>query len=314
MKKRISLLLAGILTMVSLCACAAPAASAPAEQPAAQTEASSQQEAPAAASDTGSGIPATAGGRLGKIRDAGKLTVATEPYFPPQEFIDPSKEGQEQYVGADMELAKLIAERMGVELEIVPLEFGPVISSVAEGKYDLAISALAYTPARAEALEISIGYHFTDESNGYGLLIRSEDADKIKGPEDMADKVIVTQSGSLQESLVNDQIPAYKEFKRVSSMAPDAFLAVQEGKADAAAVAVENAQLYIDANENCGLQIVEGFRFVMDEKYGGTRIGATKGETELIEFVNGVLEEINESGEYEVWYDEAAEYASSLGL
>ncbi|MBQ6355528.1 MAG: amino acid ABC transporter substrate-binding protein [Solobacterium sp.] len=252
--------------------------------------------------------------RLEEIKARGVLTVATEPYFVPNEFIDPTKTGAEQYVGSDMELAKLIAERMGVELEIVPLEFTQVLASVAEGKYDLAISALAYTPTRAEAMELSIGYNMRDDNPGYGLLIREENKDDITGPEDIKDFILITQSGSIQEELCNQQVPAYKEFKRVSSMT-DAFLSVQEGKADAAAVAITNAQLYIDSNPGCGMMIVENFKFDFDnEKYGGTRIGAPKGETELIEAVNEVLREVNENGQYKAWYDEYAEYAKSLGI
>ncbi len=305
-KKATALVLTGIMAL-TMAACAQSAPAAP-ETPAAS------EEAPSEPIDTTKGIPADATGRLGEIRDAGVLRVTTEPYFPPEEFIDPNKTGQDQYVGADMEFAKLIAERMGVELEIVPLEFGPVIASVAEGKYDLAISALAYTPERAEALEMSDGYHFTDESGTYGLLIRAEDKDNIKGPEDLADKTIVTQSGSLQEALANDQIPAYKEFKKVSSMSPDAFLSVQENKADAAIVACQNANLYIESNPDCGLYVVESFNFVIDEKFGGERIGAPKGEKELIEFVNAIVKEVNETGLYEQWFEEATEYAASLGL
>ena len=252
--------------------------------------------------------------RLEEIKARGVLTVATEPYFVPNEFIDPTKTGAEQYVGSDMELAKLIAERMGVELEIVPLEFTQVLASVAEGKYDLAISALAYTPTRAEAMELSIGYNMRDDNPGYGLLIREENKDDITGPEDLKDFILITQSGSIQEELCNQQVPAYKEFKRVSSMT-DAFLSVQEGKADAAAVAITNAQLYIDSNPGCGMMIVEDFKFDFDdEKYGGTRIGAPKGETELIEAVNEVLREVNENGQYKAWYDEYSDYAKSLGI
>ena len=263
--------------------------------------------------DVSNGIPDDAPGRLGKIKEAGKLTVATEPYFAPQEFIDPSKEGQEQYVGADMELAKLIAERMGVELEIVPLEFTAVQASVAEGKYDLAISALAFTPGRAEAMELSKGYHLSAESSNYGLLIREEDEENIKTIEDIADKTMITQSGSLQEALTNDNIPAYKEFKRVSSM-QDAFLAVQEGKADVAMVDVENAKLYIQNNPECGMMVIPDLYFKLEEQYDGTRIGAPKGEIALMYFVNGVIDEILESGQYEDWFAEYTEYAGSLGI
>ena len=263
--------------------------------------------------DVSNGIPEDAGGRLAKIKEAGKLTVATEPYFAPQEFIDPSLSGQEQYVGADMELAKMIAERMGVELEIVPLEFTAVLSSVAEGKYDLAISALAYTPGRAEAMELSKGYHYSADNNGYGLIIRTEDEENIKTIEDIADKTIITQSGSLQEALVNDNITEYKEFKRVSSM-QDAFLAVQEGKADVAMVDVENAELYILNNPDCAMMVIPDVRFTLEEQYDGTRIGAQKGELELMYFVNGVIDEALEQDLYNQWFAEYTEYAGKLGI
>ena len=263
--------------------------------------------------DVSNGIPEDAGGRLAKIKEAGVLTVATEPYFAPQEFIDPSKTGQDQYVGADMELAKPIAERMGVELEIVPLEFTAVLTSVAEGKYDLAISALAYTPARSEAMELSKGYHFSEDSSKYGLIIRTEDEDNIKAVGDLADRTVITQSGSLQEALMIENVKKYKEFKRVSSM-QDAFLAVQEGKADAAMVEIENANLYIQNNPDCNMMVIPDVSFSLDKQYDGTRAAAQKGEIELMYFVNGVIDEVLESGQYNEWFDEYTAYAGELGI
>ena len=124
--------------------------------------------------DAGSGISDAATGRLAEIKKRGVLTVATEPYWVPCEFIDPSLSGDAQYVGSDIELAKYIAKKMNVALEIVPLEFTAVLSSIPEGKYDLAISALAYTPERAEAMELSKGYYFTDDDEGYGILTTEE--------------------------------------------------------------------------------------------------------------------------------------------
>ena len=296
-KKLTAILMAAVMVF-TLASCVTPA------------PASNDNAAEDAAEDTSA---AKGGSRLDQIKAAGKMTVATEPYFAPQEFIDPSKEGQEQYVGADIEFAHLIADKIGVEVEIVPLEFTAVVPSVSEGKYDIAISALAWTPERAEALELSKGYYFSKTTTGYGLLIRTEMADQIKNAEDCADYVVITQSGSLQEAMVNDQIPAYKEFKRVSSM-QDAFLAVQEGKADAAAVSIPNAQLYIDNNPECGMMIVPDFKFDMNEEYLGTRCGVQKGDTEFMDLVNEVIDEMLESGVYEKWYDEYSVYAGTLGI
>lgn len=93
----------------------------------------------------------------------------TEPYFAPMEFIDPTQEGEAKYVGADIELAHHIADELGVDCHIIPLDFTSVLSGVTTGKYDLAISALAYTPERAEAMELSDGYYYGSEDTGYGL-------------------------------------------------------------------------------------------------------------------------------------------------
>ena len=249
--------------------------------------------------------------RLEQIKARGVITVATEPYFAPNEFIDPSKEGVEQYVGADIELAQYIADSLGVELQIVPLEFTAVLSSVAEGKYDLAISALAYKPDRAEAMNLSKGYYFDEDTEGYGLLCRTEDVDKYPTTDTMKDAVIVVQQGSLQQDYVMEQIPEYKELKFVSSMT-DAFLMVQEGKADLAACFIGNGRLYSEANPQ--VNIVNGFKFEENKEWGGTRIGMQKGEDELTEAINAIIDEVVASGIYAQWYDQYSDYAASLGL
>lgn len=251
--------------------------------------------------------------RLDAIKERGYIEVVTEPYFAPQEFIDPTKEGVEKYVGSDIELAKYIADKLNVELRIIPLEFTAVLGSISEGKYDLAISALAYTPARAEAMNLSKGYYFSDTNAGYGLLIRKVDESIIKTPEDINDKVIVAQSGSLQEMFVNSQVPKYKEFKRVSATT-DGLLMVQENKADACVVSIDMAQLYIDANPNANLTIVKDFKFEVDKEFDGTRIGIPPGETELTNEINKIIDEVLETGIYEKWWVQYTEYAKSLGL
>ncbi len=263
--------------------------------------------------DISEGIPEDAAGRLGEIRDAGRLTVATEPYFAPQEFIDPALTGQEKYVGADMELAKRIAERMGVELEIVPLDFSDVLPMFAEGKYDLAISGLAYTPGRAGMVELSKGYHFSDSEVINGLVIREEDKERIRGTQDLADKNLVVQSNSLQEALMVQNITAYRQFLRVSSI-QEVYDALSEGRADAATVDFENAGVYLSSHPDCGLYLVPGTGFQMEEQFEGDRIACKKDELQLMYFVNGVIDEVLAEGLYEKWFDEYSAYASRLGV
>lgn len=251
--------------------------------------------------------------RLEAILQRGYIEVVMDPTFAPNQFIDPSKEGDEKYVGSDVELMRYIADKLGVEARLVPLEFGAVQAGITEGKYDMAISALAYTPLREEAMNLSKGYHFSKSTKGHGLLIRVADKDTITGPAGVAGKVVVAQSGSLQELFVTQQLEGYSEFKRVTNT-PDGYLMVQEGKADVAVTSIVTGELYIEANPDAGLMIVENFQFHQDESTLGTRIGMPKGEDELTAAVNEIIDEVLASGIYEKWYDEYTEYAASLGV
>ena len=235
--------------------------------------------------------------------------MVTEPYFAPFEFIDPSKEGDAQYVGMDIELGKKIAEKIGVEPKIVPLEFSAVLAGVVDGKYDMAISAIAYSPSREEAMLLSDGYKLTSDE-GYGFLTRTEDADKYTCIEDLANAVVVTQSGSVQEGIYNDQVKSCKEFKLVSAMT-DGYLAVAENKADVCIVSKASARLYAEANG--GLAVSE-FTFDTDPKLSSTVVGVPKSGGSLMAVVNEVIAEQTANGNIDTWYDEYAELAATLGI
>ena len=263
--------------------------------------------------DISGGIPDDVVGRLSRIRENKKLVVCTEPYFAPQEYIDPDLSGQDQYQGADMELARLIADRMGVELEIVPLEFTDVLTSIGQGKYDLAISGLSYTPGRASSMELSKGYHYSVEGAQVGMIIREEDASVLKELTDLTGKNIAAQAGSLQELLVAQNVLDYRQFIRLGSI-QDVYNEVREGRADAAGVDIENAKVYIRNNPDCGLTLMENIAFDLDEQFEGDRIAGPKDDLELMYFVNGVIDEVLASGQYEEWFNEASERAAELGL
>ena len=263
--------------------------------------------------DVTHGIPENAAGVLDRIRRKGVLRVATEPYYAPQEFIDPELTGQDQYAGADMKLARLIAERMGVKLEIIPMEFTQVLPALTEDQCDLTISALSYTPARANSYSLSKGYYFANSAASTGFVIREEDREKITSLEDFGDKTLIAQSSSLQETLAANRVRAYKEFRRISAV-QTVYEAVRQGKADAGVVDIETAQNYIKNNPGCGLCLAEGITFALDEEYRGDRIAAKKGETMLLYFVNGVIDEVLKDGTYMQWFEEARQRAEELGL
>ena len=259
--------------------------------------------------DTTHGIPQNATGVMDRIRRKGVLRVATEPYFAPFEFIDPETV---KIVGSDIELARLIAERMGVELEIVPLEFTQVLPALTENQCDLTISAIAFTPSRAAAYALSKGYYFPESTASTAFVIREEDFGTITSLEALADKSLVAQSNSLQEALASKHIYNYKEFRRLSSVRA-VYEAVRKGKADAGVVDMETASNYIRNNKDAGLVLADGLYFALEEEYLGHRVAAKKGELQLIYFVNGVINEVLENGTYQKWAEEAQQRADELG-
>ena len=248
--------------------------------------------------DISGGIPENATGVLARIRENGVLRIATDGDWPPQEFIDPDLEGQDRIVGADMQLARLIAKRMGVKLEIVVMDFDDVLPSLDEGKCDLAISALAFSPSRAASYTMSKGYYFADAPMTV-MVIRAEDAENIASPEDLKWKTIIAQRGSLQESIVASEVKKYKEFRRVAVDENDAGIyhlydMIKDGSADALAMDAGNASAYLEVHPESGLMIAEGedMQFILSEAYRGDRIAARKGEYMLMYFVNGVIDEV----------------------
>lgn len=249
--------------------------------------------------------------RLAQIKEKGYIEMVTEPSWAPNEFIDPSKTGDDKYVGLDIEFGKYIADKIGVELKIIPLEFTAVQAGIVDGKYDMAISAMAYSPDRAESMKMSDVYQ--PSSDGYGFLVRAEDVDKYTSIESLKDAVVVTQSGSVQESLFNDQIGKknVKELKLVSAMT-DAYLAVSENKADVCITAISSANLYAEAN---GGLATPDFQLEVDPNMNGTVVAMPKeGSDSLCEIVNECIAELTAANQFEAWEEEYKAYAKQLGI
>lgn len=257
--------------------------------------------------------------RLDKILEAGKITMATSPDYAPYEFIDPTKTGDDKYVGADIELGKYIAEQLGVELELKIMDFSAVLAAVGQGKVDIGISGIGYKPEREEAMEFSNTYNVSsegEETSGStckrdGFLVPTELVDQYQSLEDFYGKKIAAQSGSLQEGYTVDQVKDV-QLDIIASLG-DGVLRVQSGKSDALAVTCTTGQQYADANDGVSLSTVT-FVVEEDSNTDGTKIGIPKGETELVEAINKIVDEVKESGLYKQWEEEYSDYAKTLGV
>ena len=244
--------------------------------------------------------------RLEKILESGKLVLATSPDFAPLEFEDLSS-GEAQYVGSDIELAKYIAEKLGVELEISAMDFSAVQAAIPSGQADIAISGFARTEERAQNMELSTPFNITEDGGQTVLVAKGEGANYTTA-DDFSGLQIGAQNGSLQYNLVSSQLPEDVEIVPVGSL-NDGVLMLETGKIDALASDLSNAELLLESHDG-----IETTDFMFEYSSEGNVAAVKKGETELIEAVNEIIEEVNELGLYDQWKDEATELAKSLGL
>lgn len=266
------------------------------------------------AMDISHGIPEDADGDLARIQRSGVLRVATDLDNPPMTFLDPEAEGDRQYAGVDMELARLIADKMGVQLVVVPKKSIYKLPALTEDLADLTISAIICTPGRALYYTLSKGYYKPEgEDKDIGILLR--EGTDITSLRELEDRIIVAESNSLHEAFGIAHIPDYIEFRRVGSIR-NVYKMVADGKAFAGIVSIRTAETYISTHPDCGLHLAEGddLRFSPEKQYQGYRVAAKKGETQLIAFVNGVINEAGGRMLLDQWGRESRERAEELGL
>lgn len=253
-------------------------------------------------------LAAFADNEVDAIKKAGVLTVALSPDFSPMEFVDSTKTGQEAYVGFDVTLAKNIAAYLGVDLEIQAMSFDACQTAVAMDAVDMSISGYSWTEARAENFELSDYYYAGENETEQVILIRVADAEKYTKAEDFNGVDVGAQNASLQQLLVESQLPD-ANMKTIGELGVGV-MELQSGNIDALAVAIGNGKQIIANNPD--LMICD-WQFEVDEAYEANVIMMHKGDTALLEVVNEALASFYESGVYGEWYQEALDIAASEG-
>ena len=182
------------------------------------------------------------------------------------------------------------------------------VMAAAQGKVDMAISGFAYTAERAENMQLSTFFNFSEDENGQGLLVLKEKTGDYTTAEAFSGKTIAAQNASLQYNLVTSQLPADVKVKLITNL-NDAIMMLVTGKVDAVAVDADNGALFAGNYDSIAMA-----DFHFDYSSEGNVLAVTKGETELIEAINKILDEVNEKGLYKQWKDDATELAKSLGI
>lgn len=232
------------------------------------------------------------------------LRVAMSPDFPPMEFLDETKTGQDRFVGFDVSLARYLADGLGMELQIVPMSFEECQSRLESGDVDMAISGFSWLPDRAERFNLSDTYRAGNNSDNQLLLVRADLSAALDSPAAFAGLRIGAQAASLQEWLVSDQLPdgicvPFEDLDQGLAL-------LLQGGIDALAVAEGNAVAILAAQSELAMA---PFRFSVSEELTNNLILLQKGDTELTEAVNALLAKAEAEGHYPKWYAQALKLA-----
>ena len=215
----------------------------------------------------------------------GKLVMATNATFPPYEYYDADK----QIVGIDVEVAGLIAEKLGLELEVSDMEFDSIIAAVKQGKADIGMAGITITEERKKNVA------FSDTYTKATQMIIVQEGSAIASPDDLKDVKIGVQTRTTGDLYVSDLSEDGVEVMQFSK-GIDAVIALTQGKVDAVVIDGEPAKVFVEGNEGLVL-LDEAFT---EEEYA---IAVAPENEELLEQINTALAELEESGELQAVVD-----------
>ena len=213
----------------------------------------------------------------------GKLTMSTNAFFPPYEMV--ADDGS--FDGIDIEVAGAIAQKLGLELQVDDMGFDAALQAAQTGKSDMVMAGVTVTEERQAVMDFSNSY-----ANGVQVVIVKEGS-PIQTVDDLANaNMIGCQMGTTGYIYCSDT-PENGGFGEDHVTPYDdgaaAVQALMNGQIDAVVIDNMPAQEYVAANP--GLKILDG-EFT-NEDYA---IGVAKGNTALLDAINGALEELTNDG------------------
>jgi len=266
MKKFLALTMA-MAMVLSLAACGGNSGSK------SQSSAASAGSASSASASASASASEPAG--LSTIED-GKLVMSTNASFPPYEMTDDSG----KVVGIDAEIAEAIANKLGLELVIDDMDFDAALLAAQQGKSDMVMAGVSVTDDRLLVMDFSDSY-----ATAVQVVIVKEGSDVTL--DNLGEKMIGTQratTGNIYctDDYGDDHVIAYDN-------GMTAVQALMNGQVDCVVIDSAPAKEYVAANP--GLTILD--TEYVTEEYA---IGMAKGNTALVEAVNGALAELTADG------------------
>jgi polar amino acid transport system substrate-binding protein len=313
-KKLIAAILTGVMTF-SVTACGGSSASTATEaesteataaesteESADATEAESTEESAdaAEAESTEESTDAAASAEISTVTP-GKLTVATSPDFAPYEFYSVGEDGTPSLAGFDIALAQYIADELGLELEVVPVDFDGVLMELQTKAVDLGVAGLSPDPKRESIMDFSDIYY----EGGQSFVCVQDNKDKFQSLEDLnnPDIEVGAQTGAIQVDLAQTNSPD-AEIIQLTKVT-DIIAELLAGKLDGAYIETAVAESY--AKNYPELCVVLEVPY---EGAEGSAIGISKGNDALKDAVNAAITKAKEEGKMDEFVATANEQAS----
>lgn len=227
------------------------------------------------------------GETIARIKEDGVLKVATGNYMP-FEYRDEKN----NIVGYDIDVAQIIADKLGVKLEAMDMTFTSIIPSVQNGEYDLAIAAMYDTEARREVVLMSDSYMET----GMVMVTLANDT-AINELSDLQGKKVGVKTGATSEKVANDLKEENNwDFEVLSYTETTGCIAdLEAGRVDVVINDLLNQLEFNKTNKN--LKVV-GEPFTS----ANLSIAVSKDSPDLMELVNDTIAEIKGNGKAEELY------------
>ena len=223
------------------------------------------------------------------------LTVATSPDFAPYEFYSIDENENPTLAGFDIALAQYIADYLGLELEIIPMDFDGTLSELSAKKVDLALSGYSPDPTREDKMDFSDIYYV----GGQSFVTVQDKADSFSTLADAnkAEYQIGAQLGSIQADLAKENTPDADivELSKVT----DIIAELLSGKLDGAFIETVVAEAYAkNYPELC-------VKFAVPYEQEGSVVGVSKDNGALLAAVNLAIAAAKEDGSMDKFVAEA---------
>ena len=237
---------------------------------------------------------------LDKVKDKGTLTVTLNPHFAPFEFKT-LQDGKDTVVGADVEIAKAIADELGVKVKFSEMSFDNVLASVQSGKADIAIAGISVTNERKKVYDFSDSYYTAENV----VIVKKDKVNDFTSTDSLAKQTVGTQKGSVQETVAKKQIPKASVVSLASN--GEMINELKSGQIQAVVLEKAIAEGYISQNDDLTLA---NFNLKSDGS-DAYAVATRKGSDDLLKEINAVIKETKNSGKFDQWLKEASTYKQS---